>query len=174
MCTSPIKTESWSISQHFIGRTIHMLMSICNNFTSWWRSHCTTAVAALFSWGLESWTFCKRKAVQTQEAGIFWQGRVKRHSTGTQLANRAPRRCSQSCQHAWLCPSGSSWTSSKDQRLRVELATICTTVTLAITKSCLIFHCNLWHWAYALGTVVRERLEALREFYSVRGSISPE
>lgn len=31
------------------------------------------AVAAFFSWGLESQSFCNRKAVQTQETGIFWQ-----------------------------------------------------------------------------------------------------
>lgn len=32
------------------------------------------AVAAFFSWGLESQSFSNRKAMQTQETGIFWQG----------------------------------------------------------------------------------------------------
>lgn len=152
-----------------------MQMSICNNFTSLWCSHYMIAVTASFSRGLESRSFSNRKAVQTQETGIFWQGAVKSHSTSTQLADRTPHRWPQSWQHTWLCPSGSSWTSSKDQRVRAELARICTTVTLAITKSCLIlFHCNLGHKACALERAVRERPEALREFYSIWGSSSPE
>lgn len=78
MHASHIKRGSWLMSQHFISRTIHMLMYICNNFTSRWCSHYMIAVTALSSWGLESWSFSNRKAAETLETGIFWQGTVSR------------------------------------------------------------------------------------------------